>query len=115
MTIPHYINEDRSEMRGIKPGWYAMDDAGKLSSGPFCSHEECLSRGPTDFNLKVIEIARTNTNTAFDNACELLGVKSPSEFAELSTKHAHKQIEAMTAQTKELMELAQKVTTENHR
>jgi hypothetical protein len=46
MTIPHYINEDRSEMRGIKPGWYAMDDAGKLSSGPFCSHEECLSRGP---------------------------------------------------------------------
>ena len=46
MTIPHYINEDRSELRGIKPGWYAMDDAGKLSSGPFCSHEECLSRGP---------------------------------------------------------------------
>ena len=70
------------------------------------------AKGATDFNLKVIEIARTNTNTAFDNACELLGVKSPSEFAELSTKHAHKQIEAMTAQTKELMELAQKVTTE---
>jgi hypothetical protein len=45
MTIPHYINEDRSEMRGIKPGWYAMDDAGKLSSGPFSSREECLSRG----------------------------------------------------------------------
>jgi len=45
MTIPHYINEDRSEMRGIKPGWYAMDDAGKLSSGPFSSHEECLSGG----------------------------------------------------------------------
>ena len=44
MTIPHYINEDRSEMRGIKPGWYAMDDAGKLKSGPFSSHEECLSR-----------------------------------------------------------------------
>ena len=21
MTIPHYVNEDRSEMRGIKPGW----------------------------------------------------------------------------------------------
>ena len=44
MTIPHYINEDRSEMRGIKPGWYAMDDHGKLSSGPFSSHEECLNR-----------------------------------------------------------------------
>jgi hypothetical protein len=45
MTIPHYINEDRSEIRGIKSGWYAMDDAGKPSSGPFSSHEECLSRG----------------------------------------------------------------------
>jgi hypothetical protein len=44
MTVPHYINEDRSEMRGIKPGWYAMDDAGKLKSGPFSSHEECLNR-----------------------------------------------------------------------
>jgi hypothetical protein len=44
MTIPNYINEDRSEMRGIKPGWYAMDDAGKIKSGPFSSHEECLSR-----------------------------------------------------------------------
>jgi hypothetical protein len=53
MTIPHYINEDRSEMRGIKPGWYAMDDAGKLSSGPFSSHEECLRRGtqPTGESL----------------------------------------------------------------
>jgi hypothetical protein len=44
MTVPHYINEDRSEMRGIKPGWYAMDDTGKLKSGPFSSHEECLNR-----------------------------------------------------------------------
>jgi hypothetical protein len=41
-----------------------------------------------------------------------LGVKSPSEFIELSTAHARKQFEAMTAQTKELTELAQKVTTE---
>ena len=26
MTIPHYVNEDKSDMRGIKPGWYAMGD-----------------------------------------------------------------------------------------
>jgi len=43
MTIPHYINEDRSEMRGIKSGWYAMDDNGKLYPGPFSSRHECLS------------------------------------------------------------------------
>ena len=68
--------------------------------------------GTTDYNRKVIEIARTNAHAAFDYAYELLGVKSPSEFIELSTAHARKQFEAMTAQTKELTELAQKVTTE---
>jgi phasin family protein len=41
-----------------------------------------------------------------------MGVKSPSEFVELSAAHTRKQFEAMTAQTKELTELAQKVTTE---
>ena len=44
MTIPHYINEIMSDMRCIKPGWYAMDDGGKLSSGPFSSREECVTR-----------------------------------------------------------------------
>jgi phasin len=70
------------------------------------------ANGTTDYNRKVIEIARTNAHAAFEYAYELLGVKSPSEFIELSTAHARKQFEAMTAQTKELTELAQKVTTE---
>ena len=70
------------------------------------------AKGATDYNIKVIEIARANTNTAVDNAFELLGVKSLTEFVELSTKHARKQFEVITAQTKELAELAQKVTTE---
>ena len=70
------------------------------------------AKGATDYNLKVIEIARTNTNTAVDYAGELLGAKSLSEFVDLSTTQARKQFEAMTAQSKELTELAQKVTTE---
>ena len=36
MTVPYYISEDKSDMRGI--GWYAMEDDGDLSSGPFSSH-----------------------------------------------------------------------------
>ena len=70
------------------------------------------AKGTADYNRKVIEIAGTNAHAALDYAYELLGVKSPSEFIELSTAHARKQFEAMTAQTKELTELAQKVTTE---
>src|ERR1700704_4007362 len=69
------------------------------------------AKGTTDYNLKVMEIARTNANAAFDYTHELLGVKSLSEFVELSTAHARQQFEAMTAQTKELTEIAQKVTT----
>src|SRR6266481_2619616 len=39
MTVPYYISEDKSDMRGIKRGWYAMEDDGGLASGPFSSHE----------------------------------------------------------------------------
>jgi phasin len=70
------------------------------------------AKGATDYNLKVLEIARINTNTAFDYAQELLGVKSLPEFVEVSTAHARKQSEVMTAQTKELAEFAVKVATE---
>jgi hypothetical protein len=44
MTSPNYVNEDKSDMRGIKHGWYAMEDDGNLSSGPFSSREECIKR-----------------------------------------------------------------------
>ena len=70
------------------------------------------AKSSTDYNLKVLEIARTNTSSAFDYAQELLGVTSPAELVELSTAHARKQCEAMTAQTKELAALAQKATAE---
>jgi len=45
MAIPHYVNENKSDIWSIKPGWYAMDEDGSLSSGPFSSREECLNRG----------------------------------------------------------------------
>jgi len=70
-----------------------------------------VAKGATEYNLKIIEIARTNTNTAFEHAQKLIGAKSPSEFVELSTAHARKQFDTMIAQTKELTELVQKVTT----
>ena len=70
------------------------------------------AKGATDYNLKVFEIARFNTNAAFDYARELLGVKSLSEFIELSTARSRQQFETMTAQSKELATLAQRVSLE---
>jgi hypothetical protein len=44
MTVPYYISEDKSDMRRIKRGWYAIEDDGNLSAGPFSSFEECVER-----------------------------------------------------------------------
>jgi hypothetical protein len=44
MIAPYYMNETKSDMRGIKQGWYAIEDDGELSSGPFSSLEECVKR-----------------------------------------------------------------------
>jgi phasin len=70
------------------------------------------SKGASDYGLKVIEATRTNANAAFDYAGELISAKSLSEVIELSSAHARKQFEIMTAQAKELGALAQKVATE---
>jgi phasin len=67
-------------------------------------------KGAQDYNTKVIEFANANTEAAFAFAQKLFGVKSPSDFIELSTEHSHKQFETLTEQTKELAALAQKVT-----
>jgi hypothetical protein len=44
MTVPYYVSENKSDMRGIKHGWYAIEEDGALSSGPFPSFEECIRR-----------------------------------------------------------------------
>jgi len=73
---------------------------------------EAAANRVTDYNLKLFEIARTNTRAAFDYAHELLGVKSPSEFIELSTAQMRKQFEILSMQSKDLCALAQETATE---
>jgi phasin len=70
------------------------------------------SKGAADYGLKCIEAARENTNASFDFATKLVTVKSLSEMVELSTAHARKQFEVVSAQTKELAALAQKVASD---
>ena len=67
-------------------------------------------KGAQDYNTKVIEFAQANTEAARDFVQKLSGVKSPSDFIELSTDHSRKQFETLTEQTKGLAALAQKVT-----
>ena|SRR5438067_11079448 len=71
-----------------------------------------VAKGATEYNLKLIEIARTNNRAAFDYAHELLGVKSPSELIELSTAHLRKQFDIISAQSKELYAFVQELTAD---
>jgi|SRR5271166_1670927 len=70
------------------------------------------SKGAINFNLQLIDMAHENMNAAFDFARQLSHVKSPTEFFELSTAHAKKQMQILAEQTQRLTAAAQKATTE---
>jgi len=70
------------------------------------------TKGATEFNLKALEALRANVNASFDYAGEMAGAKTLSEAVELAASHMRKQYDALSAQTKELSALAQKVASE---
>jgi len=95
-----------------KDNYEKIKSAAEEATGVLEDTYASASKGATDYTLKVIEMTRENANSTFDFAVELLGVKTFSDFVELSSAHARKQFEAMSEQTRELASLAQKVATE---
>ncbi|MDB5516603.1 MAG: phasin [Tardiphaga sp.] len=70
------------------------------------------TKGATDYSAKLLDIVKANTTAALDFAQELVSAKSPSQAMELWSSHARKTVETLTAQTKELAELTQKIAAE---
>jgi len=70
------------------------------------------SKGASEYSAKLMEFMKANTTATLDFAQELLGIKTPAEAMELWTAHTRKQVQALTAQAKELGELGQKIATE---
>lgn len=70
------------------------------------------AKGYSGYGLKLIENARTNSNAAFDLFSELMAAKSYSEAVELSTAYLRSQFDAVSAQTRDLAEHAQKVAND---
>ena len=95
-----------------KENYEKMKSAAEECTGLLEGTYATASKGASEYGYKVLEAARANTNAAFDFANELMNAKSLSEFVELSTAHARKQFETLTAQSKELAALAQKVATD---
>jgi hypothetical protein len=69
-----------------------------------------VTSGAADFNQQLIEVVRGNTNATFDFVYQLLGVKSPGDFLELSSSYARQQFQTFVVQSKNVTNLAQKVT-----
>ena len=67
-------------------------------------------KGMQEYNSKLAEFTQTNTKSTVEFVQSLAGVKSPSEFVQISTEHAKHQLETMTEQAKELAALTQQVT-----
>jgi phasin family protein len=70
-----------------------------------------FASGAVEFHRQWIEMIRANTNATLDFVHQVLGVKSPSAFVELSAEHARKRAEAFAEQARHLTGMAQKLTT----
>jgi hypothetical protein len=65
------------------------------------------------FNVRMIDMARINTEAAFDFAHQIASAKAPADIVELWTAHAHKQFETLSEQLKELTAFGQKMAGES--
>jgi hypothetical protein len=61
------------------------------------------------YNAKLFEFAKANNDAALNYAQELVDVRSPAEFIQITTRHAGAQIEVLAEQAKELMTLGQRI------
>ena len=113
MEVPAAFREfAEKSVTQAKDNWEKMKAASEEASELIEDSYATASKGAADYGIKVIEVSRANTNSAFDFATQLFAVKSLAEAVELSTTHMRKQFETMSAQSKELTALAQKVATE---
>ena len=113
MEVPAAFREiAEKSVTQAKDNWEKIKAATEEATDLIEDSYATASRGAADYNLKLIEAARANTNATFDYAGQLLGVKSLSEAVELSTAHLRKQFDTLNAQTKELTALAQRVATD---
>jgi phasin len=114
MEIPAAFREiAEKSVSQAKETYEKMKSAAEEATDVLEDTYAAATKGASDYGLKVIEAARANTNAAFDFASQLMTVKSLSEMVELSTAHTRKQFEALTAQSKELASIAQKVAVES--
>lgn len=114
MEVPAAFRElAEKSVTQAKDNWEKMKAATEEATDMIETSYSTASKGASDYGLALIDAARSNANATFDFYSQIVTAKSLSEFIELSTSHARKQFEAMSAQSKDLTALAQKVAAES--
>ena len=89
----------------LKKGSAAADDAASAMQNSFSR----AVKGMQDYNGKLLEFARTNTESNVSFMQSVAGVKSPSEFFQLYAEHTRRQLEVLTRQSAELAALTRQM------
>lgn len=113
VEVPEMVREFAEKgVKQAKEGYDKMKAAAEETTDLLENTYTAASKGAAEFNVKVLEALRANVNASFDFTTAIFGTKTLAEAAEISTAHFRTQFEALTAQTKELSTLAQKIATE---
>ena len=86
----------------------AAEDATDLMEDTF----ETSRQGVVEFNHKAVDAAKANADAAFSFMKDLMAAKSVAEAIELQSTFARQQFDTLSAQTKEMQELATKLGTD---
>lgn len=113
VEVPEMVREFAEKgVKQAKEGYDKLKAAAEETTDLLENTYTAASKGATEFNMKALEALRANVNASFDFTTAIFGTKTLAEAAEISTAHFRTQFEALTAQTKELSSLAQKIATE---
>lgn len=102
--------------RGVKQAKNMYDNARASAEEATDVLEEsyaATSKGMAEWNMKALEAFRTQANSAFDTAEQMLNARSLSQAIELQTAYVRKQFETITECTKDLSALANKLLSQS--
>lgn len=86
--------------------------AAEETGAAFEASMKSAAEGVQNFNLKVVEAMRVNAEANFDLLKALVSARSLSEAIALNSEHVRKSFDALSAQSKELGETAQKAAAD---
>jgi phasin len=96
----------------VKDGYEKIKAATTNAADLLASSYKVGADGALNYNVKLLDTARANSDAVVDLLGHLASATSYAEVLELTTAYVRKQCEATSAQGRELAELAQKVATD---